>query len=63
MCYNYHEVLYMEMKKNVPQEPTEEEFQIQEPYVPRPKWQVAAAWVGLAVFLGILVMYYGLMFK
>ena len=53
----------MENEKNLPPEPTEEEFNIQEPYVPRPKWQVAAAWVGLGIFLFILVLYYGLMFK
>lgn len=53
----------MENEKNLPQEPTEEEFNVQDPYVPRPKWQVAAAWAGLAIFLFILVLYYGLMFK
>ena len=63
MCYDKKEVVYMENEKNLPTEPTEEEFEARDPYVPRPKWQVAAAWAGLAIFLGILFLYYGLMFK
>lgn len=31
-------------------------------YVPRPKWQVLAARVGLVVFVIILILYYGIMF-
>ena len=31
----------------------------QEPYVPRPKWQIAMAWIGLAIMIvGILLYYY-----
>ena len=34
-----------------------------ERYVPRPWWQVAGAWVGLALFLVVLVLYYMQMFR
>ena len=29
-----------------------------EPYVPRPAWQRAMAWIALVIFLGIVAMYY-----
>ena len=32
--------------------------QEQQPYTPRPAWQVWAARIGLAVFIAFLVMYY-----
>ena len=65
MCYNKNEGIGMENenKSQEVQAPTEEEFDVKEPYVPRPKWQVAAAWVGLVIFMFILFLYYGLMFK
>ena len=53
----------MEEEKNINLEPTDEEFDVKDTYVPRPKWQIAAAWLGLAVFIGVLVMYYGLLFQ
>ena len=31
----------------------------QEPYVPRPKWQIAMAWIGVAIMIiGIILYYY-----
>ena len=32
-------------------------------YTPRPKWQVWAARIGLAVFIGFLIMYYFNIFR
>ena len=32
-------------------------------YVPRPKWQIILAWVGLAVFVAFLVMFYTIIFR
>ena len=40
----------------LPDEITQEEEK--ERYVPRPWWQVAGAWVALALFLAFLAMYY-----
>ena len=31
-------------------------------YMPRPKWQVTAARIGLVVFIILLALYYGIMF-
>lgn len=44
------------------QSPQPQEEQVPPAYVPRPKWQVTAARVGLAVFVIILILYYGIMF-
>ena len=35
----------------------------EEGYVPRPKWQVWAARLGLVVFIAFLIMYYILFFR
>ncbi len=37
--------------------------QEQSEYVPRPKWQIIAAWVGLAVFIVFLVLFYAVIFR
>lgn len=29
-----------------------------EHYVPRPRWQIAAAWVGLAIVIAGVILYY-----
>jgi len=52
MCYHNKEVNIMDMEnmENIPQE--------QQPYSPRPRWQVWMARVALAVFILLLVMYY-----
>lgn len=34
------------------------ETEPEQPYVPRPGWQVWAARIGLAVFLALIAMYY-----
>ena len=39
-----------EMEKDLPQE--------EKKYVPRPKWQVVAAWIGLIIFVLTLIAYY-----
>ena len=31
---------------------------LEQPYTPRPKWQVIAAWVGLVVMLICVALYY-----
>ncbi len=42
----------------VPQRPDEEK------YVPRPRWQVAMAWIGLVIIvIGILLYYYYIAMK
>ena len=35
----------------------------EEGYVPRPKWQVWAARLGLVIFIAFLIMYYILFFR
>ena len=30
----------------------------QERYVPRPRWQIAAAWIGLAIVIAGVILYY-----
>lgn len=59
----YHEVILMEEKAEEKREPiaeqAEEKFQ-GEPYVPRPWWQIAGAWIGLVLFIlsaALLFMY------
>ena len=45
-------------KPNIPQETPEIEPE-KEVYVPRPKWQVAMAWIGLVIIvIGIILYYY-----
>ena len=41
----------------------EPELPEQPHYVPRPKWQLCLAWLALAVFLFVLVLYYTSMFR
>ena len=57
MCYHKGkevDAMEMEQKPNLEEE--------QEPYVPRPWWQVWGARLLLAVFLILLAIYYGRMF-
>ena len=56
MCYHNHEVSIVEERN----EPLEQE---KAGYVPRPKWQIILAWVGLAVFVAFLVMFYTIIFR
>ena len=35
----------------------------QEKYTPRPKWQVWGAWILLALFIVLLIMYYCNLFR
>ena len=49
------------MESNEPKTPQEapEIEPEKEPYVPRPKWQVAMAWIGLVIMaIGIALYYY-----
>ena len=60
LCYDIREVNNMEneiLEQEIPEEET------QEKYVPRPKWQVVGAWVLLALFITLLVMYYANIFR
>ncbi len=57
MCYHKGEVSMMEEERQ------EQEVQQTQEYKPRPKWQVALAWVGLGVFVAFLVMYYIIIFR
>ncbi len=45
------------------EEKLEQEVQEVQEYKPRPKWQVLLAWVGLAIFISFLVMYYIIIFR
>ena len=45
------------------EETTETNLPEEEGYVPRPRWQVWAARIGLVVFVAFLVMYYILFFR
>lgn len=40
------------------EERMEQEIQEQEPYTPRPAWQVWGARIGLVVFIAFIIMYY-----
>ena len=40
------------------EERIEQEIPEQEPYIPRPAWQVWAARIALVVFIGLIAMYY-----
>lgn len=46
----YREVILMEENQERNQEQAEDKKQT-EPYVPRPWWQIAGAWIGLALFI------------
>ena len=47
-----------ERKDTIPEEETAD-FQPEQPgYVPRPKWQVWAARIGLGLFILLLIFYY-----
>lgn len=56
-----------QVKKNDPDriaDPAPEQDQPLERYVPRPKWQLACAWVALVLFLiFVAVWYYGIAHK
>ena len=54
MCYHKVEVKHMDEKR-----PETE----QQPYVPRPKWQIWGARILLAVFILLLLMYYTNVFR
>ena len=48
-----------QMEPKIEQEAPEVLAAEQEKYVPRPKWQVAMAWIGLAIMvIGIALYYY-----
>ena len=48
-----------QMEPKIEQEAPEVLAPEQEKYVPRPKWQVAMAWIGLAIMvIGIALYYY-----
>ena len=48
-------------QKNTPEAPQDPD---QEKYVPRPRWQVAMAWIGLAIIvIGIILYYYYMVIK
>ncbi len=50
----------MDEQKELPQEEVVEE---KPKYVPRPKWQLALAWVLLAIMVvGVCLYYYGIAF-
>lgn len=51
MCYDIQEVKPMDEEILEQNEP-------QEGYTPRPKWQIAGAWIALILFVALLVMYY-----
>ena len=51
MCYHTYEVSLMDTENRTPQ-------QQEEPYVPRPAWQVWAARIGLVIFVVGLILYY-----
>ena len=57
MCYDDKEVKAMENENldNLPQEEQERK--------PRPKWQIWAARIALAVFILLLIMYYANIFR
>ena len=46
----------MEQQQQNPEEQIPEEQLSEKPYVPRPKWQVVLAWVGLGLMVGLLIM-------
>ena len=48
------------MESNEPKTPQEapEIEPEKEPYVPRPKWQVAMAWIGIAIMVISILLYY-----
>ena len=57
MCYDIKNTLFEVTaldEQNLPNIPSEEEKK----YTPRPAWQVWAARVGLAAFIGYLVIFY-----
>ena len=41
----------------VNEQPAAEEIQNKEAYTPRPKWQIVAAWVGIAIVVVGFVLY------
>lgn len=55
----------MDEHKELPQEEVSEQTPAEEKpkYVPRPKWQLALAWVLLAIMVvGVCLYYYGIAF-
>ena len=49
------------MEEEYTAQPQSEEQE--ERYVPRPRWQIVMAWMGLALFEVVLVMYYLTLFR
>ena len=45
------------MDEQLNQTPENNEMPKQEPYHPRPTWQIVLAWVGIAVVLGAFLLY------
>lgn len=53
-----------EQKKSPHTEPDETAVPDQEPYVPRPKWQIVAAWFFLILMvLGTILYYYWIAYR
>ena len=53
-----------EQKKSPQTEPDETAVPNQEPYVPRPKWQIVAAWFFLILMvLGTILYYYWIAYR
>ena len=42
----------------VPEQPPVELVEEPAPYVPRPMWQRILAWIGVVVFVLVIIMYY-----
>ena len=57
MCYNIFEVSIMDeqQQNSTPEEEVQTE---QTGYIPRPKWQVWLARIGLVLFILMLILYY-----
>ena len=45
-------------EQDLPQEQTPAEETEKPVYTPRPKWQIAAAWIGLGLFLLVIAGFY-----
>lgn len=47
-----------ELHRSQPEPSEEEQASETEPYVPRPKWQIAAAWFFLLIMVLATILYY-----
>ena len=57
----FFEVIFVEEQKNNLEEettPVQEDEQETSGYQPRPLWQRIGAWIGLILFVMVLIMYY-----